>query len=358
MADLLRKSRQWLTSRLTAAAMSAAPALPARVIDGLESVIARVGPWSPVLAGMVADNMRAVGLYSREVHRDYFSNAAAHLAGVMQVFRYHGRDERGKMHPELAWLVEQRVLLDDSFERLREAVAMGKGVVLLGVHASNFMLVLARMNQELPITVYLRHSRDPQKQLAKRRWCEITGLDFIAEPASVVNPARRAEIMAEALQAGRVLVITPDLALKREEGTPVRFFDREVFLPGGPVALSLVVQAPLVTVVAAPAAIVGGPAAGSVARRPAGRECTSMRAGNVRSANGAIVLRFFGPMNADVPQRGRGWRQEAARERLQWFTDILVNEFLRPHPALWFLWGDKRWTRVFRGDLRYTRRLD
>jgi hypothetical protein len=80
--------------------------------------------------------------------------------------------------------------------------------------------------------------------------------------------------------------------------------------------------------------------------------------GGHRAGGGrAITLRFFGPRSAEVPDRRRGWRQEAVRERLQWFADLFTTEFVRPHPELWFLWGDKRWTRVFRGDSRYTRAL-
>jgi lauroyl/myristoyl acyltransferase len=321
--------RRFITARLTGTAQALAPRLSPGVIDVLERGVARAGPFVPGLGRMVADNLRAMGMYSPQTHRDYFAYAAAHLAGVLRVFRYADREgaTAGRMHPELDRFVRERILLDDTFDRLREAAAPGRGVVLLGVHASNYMLVLARINQELPITVYLRHSRDPRKQEAKRAWCRATGLDFIAEPPDILNPARRAEVMADALRQGRILIITPDLAQKREDGVPVRWLDREVYLPGGPAALSLLVEAPLVTVLA----------------RPAG--------------DGAIRLVFYGPVSPCVTQRRKGWRQEATRERLQWFADLMADEFLRPCPALWFLWGDKRWTRVFRGDSRYTRRL-
>jgi len=307
------------------AALAFAPRLAPAAIDAMETAFARMGPRLPMLAQMVAGNMRAAGLYSRQVHRDYFACSAAHLAGVLHVLRYAGRGSTGQVHPALSRLVEERVRLDDSFSCLSEAAAGGKGVVLLGVHAANYMLVLARINQELPITVYLRYSPDPRKQAAKTAWCRAAGLEFIAEPPGVLDPSHRAELMARALQEGRILIVTPDLAQKREEGVPVRFLDREIYLPGGPVALSLIVEAPLVTVVAAP----GAPTK-------------------------AITLRFFGPKSPKVVDRRRGWRQEATHERLQWFTDLFTSEFLCRCPALWFLWGDKRWTRAFRGDPRYT----
>lgn len=367
-----------MTAQLMDLGVSAAPRLGPGIVGSLEAAMAWAGPRTPVLSRIVADNMRTAGLYSPEVHREYFARSAAHLSGMLHMFRLAGRKEpalaeelpsyggrpsaEGRpsdggrascppsgyqprttpistmpeeqtgcpspMAPGLARFVEDRVRLDDSIARLHEAATMGKGVVLMGVHASHFMLVLARMNQELPITVYQRYSRDPRKEEARRRYCEMCGLDFIAEPPSVTNPARRAELMANALRDGRILVITPDMVQSRENGVAVRFFDREVYLPGGSAALSLLVGAPLVTVLARPA------------------------------ENRAITLSFHGPMTAEVANRRRGWRQEATRERMQWYADLLVNEFLRPYPALWFLWGDKRWTRVFRGDPRYTRMLE
>ena len=45
-------------------------------------------------------------------------------------------------------------------------------------------------------------------------------------------------------------------------------------------------------------------------------------------------------------------RRAAVRRRLQWFATSF-EDFLRRQPALWYLWGDKRWTRVLRGDPRY-----
>jgi len=329
MTAWARQFRTSVTTSLTQAAVTAAPRVGPGVIDALETAVGWLGPYAPILSSVVAENMRAAGVYSPVAHREYFARAGAHLGGVLHVLRYAHRPATGHMHPELARLVERRIRLDDSFECLRRAAAGGKGVVLLGVHASEYMLVLARINQELPITVYLRHSRDAHKQAAKRAWCAATGLSFIAEPPGLLNPSRRAELMADALRAGRVLIVTPDLAQKRELGVPVRVLDREVYLPGGPAALSLLLEAPLVTVVAGPAS-----------------------EGNCYGRG--LSLRFFGPAPVVAVQRRRGWKKEAVRERLQWFADLFTNAFLRPHPALWFLWGDKRWTRVFRGDPRYT----
>jgi hypothetical protein len=37
---------------------------------------------------------------------------------------------------------------------------------------------------------------------------------------------------------------------------------------------------------------------------------------------------------------------------LQIFADQ-ATQTIRAHPELWYLWGDKRWTHVFRDDPRY-----
>lgn len=41
---------------------------------------------------------------------------------------------------------------------------------------------------------------------------------------------------------------------------------------------------------------------------------------------------------------------------MQWFASGF-ERFVRAQPPLWYLWADKRWTRVFRDDPRYSRPL-
>jgi predicted LPLAT superfamily acyltransferase len=270
--------------------------------------------------------MRAVGLYSPEAHRDYFQRVAEHLAAAMHIFRHVPPDstEPGRpMAPALARIAREQVDLGDSVDVLRRAMAPGRGTIIVGAHVTNFLLILARLNEEIPLTVYLRHSRDPRKLIAKQRWCRATGLTFIAEPASTADPARRAATLADALAAGRVLVITPDIPQKDGNGVPVRFLDREIHLPNGPAALSVLTGAPLV----------------SATGRPASR---------------ATRLVLEGPLTLDAEPKGRGARQAAIAARMQWFADRFSN-YLRASPSLWFLWADNRWTRVFRGDPRFAR---
>lgn len=271
--------------------------------------------------------MRSVGVYDRRAFREYFRRSAHHLAGALHIFREAPAPhtaERG-MAPPLSALAVRRIILDESIQIVQNAARSGRGVVLVAPHIADYLFALARLNMVSPVTIYLRHSTDPRRQEAKRRWCDAVGLDFIAEPASATDPTSRAIRMHDALAEGRLMVITPDLPQKRDEGTAVRFFDREIYLPSGPAALSLLGDAPLI-------AITG------------------------RSDGAAVRLQFHGPYRAADAPAGRGSRRAAIAERMQWFA-TLFERFLVETPGLWFLWGDRRWARVFEGDERYVRML-
>lgn len=135
--------------------------------------------------------------------------------------------------------------------------------------------------------------------------------------------------MAEVLQAGRVVVITPDLVRKHGEGVAVRFFDRRISLPSGAAVLSVLTGAPLMMM-------------GARAVQSSGRGCR------------ANCLTFRGPFQGTVDPDCEENRKLAIAERLQWYADGLET-FLRHSAPLWFFWGDKRWTRVFHGDPAYVR---
>ena len=332
----MRVVRKWLTARLTDVALVAAPRLRPGVIDVFESLLARGGRYCPVVRQLVARNMQAVGVYTPQAHRDYFTRAAAHLAGQLHILRNapHAGGAPGAGMPEqLARVVRDRIQLDASFDRLRQAASGGQGVIIMAPHVVDLPLWLARLNQEVPLSVYMRDSKDPMRRFAKQQWYRTAGCDAIVESSGNRNALDSGEAdrasgrrrLIEALRQRRVVVITPDIPQKDPKGKPVRFFDREICLPRGAAILSRLTSAPLMTMVARPA----GP---------------------------AIRLVLHGPFSAHVgtgPERSAS-RPASVQQRLQWFTDCFVD-FLRAYPSLWFFWGDKRWGRVFRGDPRYVR---
>lgn len=309
--DARRSARRWVTSRLTELAVHVAPRLRPAGADWVGRVVARLGPRMPVVARLVADNMRAVGVFTSVSHRGYFEQLGQHFAGALLALADRPDD--------LARVARNRVELDESLRRLRGVIMPNRGIILVGPHIANYLLGLTRLNQELPLTVYLRHSGDATRQVAKERWYRASGVRWIAEPRDAARPLSRLVAMGTAVQAGRVLFITPDLPQKRDTGTPVRFCEREVYLPAGPAALAARTGAPLFFLTAQ--------------RTPEGQR-----------------LAVRGPFVP--PGVGREGRREVVAAGVQWFAAAL-ERFLVEQTPLWYLWGDKRWTRVFRGDPRY-----
>lgn len=322
---MLRTVRRWVTARATDAAVVGAPWLPISAVEGIETLLARCGSYSPVIARNVANNMRALGVYSAEAHRGYFAQLGTHFAGALCALRYGGRADGDRLSPELARIAAERVELDQSLAQLQTAAVRSRGAIIMGPHITNYLLSLARLNQEVPLTVYLRYSKDTRRREAKQRWYRASGVGWISEPDDASGPLGRFGPLAAALSAGRVLFITPDLPQKRADGTGVRFFNRQIYLPAGAALLALRSGAPLFVLLA----------------RGAGRRQR-------------LVLR--GPFDAERPERGRDQRRSAIQQRLQWFA-ACFEQFLTEQTALWYLWGDKRWTRLLRGDRRYVGHL-
>ena len=325
----MRAVRKWLTARISEAAVGCAPRVPEETVDAVETALAWAGPRFPVVSRIVARNMRAVGLYTHQHHREYFRQVARQLTGWLHVFRCAeaaGRGCREAMSPQLARIVAQRVRLDTSVERLAEAALPGRGVVVMVMHVAGLPMWLARMNQAVPTTVFARYSKDARHRRIKRRGWRATGLAYVSEPSRPGTRGGRLTRMAEVLAQGRAVVIAADMVRKRPKGRAVRLFDREVYLPSGAAVLSVMTGAPLMMVSA----------------RPAG--C-------------ANTLMFRGPFAGTVERRGQAGAEAAIAERLQWFADGL-EAFLRAAAPLWFFWGDKRWTRVFQGDPDYVRMLE
>lgn len=324
--DSKRRLRRWVTARISQGAVRCAPWLTHGAVDALQAVVALAGPGFPVVRKIVADNMRAVELYTPQRHREYFCQVAVQLSGWMHVFR-HARpaaaDRPGSMSADLARIVEERIQLDESVERLTQAAARGRGVVLMAMHVVDVPLWLGRINQVVPMTVLARYSKDPRRQSMKERWFRTIGPDYIAETSRDGERGLRIARMAEALRDGRVVLITPDVIRKRDEGKPVRFFNRQVHLPSGAAVLSVKTGAPLMMLSAEPAGT-------------------------------AISLRFHGPFEGAARPGTEDWEDAAIAERMQWFAGGL-EAFLREHAPLWFFWADKRWTRMFQGDSRYVR---
>ncbi len=318
---LLQRFRRWVTQRVRRAAVSAAPRLSRSAIERIGDVVARGGPLVPVLSRQIADNMRSAGVWSPAVLREHFRRLGEHFSGALHVQRCAGRTGGAAASAELDELIRQRFTLDESVDRLRRAAAEGRGAVLVCPHMTDYLLNIARLHRDVPITVYLRHGKDASHQEAKERWYRASGVAWVSEPAGAGGALGRMAPLAAALAEGRVVLITPDLPQKCDEGVGVRFCGRQICLPAGAALLALRSGAPLHLLTAA---------------GEGGRQRLSVSA----------------PYEGFSEGRGRAGRRAAVQDSMQWFA-CGFEQFVRTEPALWYLWGDKRWTRVFRGDPRY-----
>lgn len=289
--------------------------MPGFAVTAMERSLALIGPASPGLGWLVRSNMKAAGVYDAGAVRDYFRHVARHLANGARLF--------GSSTPDalLSRMADLEVNIDPSVEMVRRAAAGQKGVLLAPAHSCNFLVSLARLRREIPLCIFLRWSKDARRLAMKRDWCRAAGIDVILEPASAADPTARAAVVVEALRAGRIVAITPDIAQKASQGTPVAWLGRRAFLPAGPASLAMLAESPMVPVFS-------------------------------RFCGHTQTLYFDEPIHVAMLPRREGGRPEAVRRAMQTWTNGF-ERYLRACPAAWFLWADSRWTRVLRGDPEY-----
>lgn len=293
-----------------------APWIPSPVIGLGQGFASWVGPHTPMIGRIVAANMRAAGVYSDAALRAYFDQVALHLANALRIFRLKGRPGA------VDRLARDQINLDESIRSIKDLVMQGRGVLLAPAHTVNFVLTLARVNQEVPVRVFLRWSRDAGKLRLKREWCAAAGLGVILEPASSLSATSRAAICVEALRGGAVLAIAPDIAQKVGRGASVEVFGRRAWMPNGAAGIAQLAESPMIPLFG-------------------------------RLEDDRQLLYAAPPITVPRLRREAGGRKAALQQAMQnWATAF--EAFVRHCPATWFLWGDNRWTRVFRNDPKYT----
>ncbi len=310
----MREFRRAFSGAATATAYRLGPMLPGFAIGALERTTSALGPWMPGLGSLVRSNLRAAGLYDRRALHAYFRNSARHLANGARLF--HARTPEAL----IARLAQREVRVDDSVDIVRQESSRG-GVLLAPAHSCNFLVSLARLRRDIPLSIFLRWSSSARRLEMKRRWCRAAGIDIIMEPSNAADPTARAAVVVDALREGKTVAITPDIAQKSTEGTPVDWLGRRAYLPTGPASLAMLAEAPMVPLF-------------------------STFAGDVQT------LYFEEPIRIAMLPRSAGGRPEAVRRAMQTWCDGF-ERYLRAAPEAWFLWADSRWTRVLRGDPKY-----
>lgn len=312
----LRAVRRWCTANALIAGARCAPLMPEFAVCSAEGVARFFGRRLPPLASMVRANMQTAGVYSPERFTEYFTQVARHLGNAARIFKYHRTPGR------LQSLAREQVELDSTLARLADYRTGGRGALLAPAHAVNFLLTAARVHQEFPIRVFLRWSKDERRVKLKQQWCEACGLNVLLEPGRTVSATTRAEMCVDCLKRGEILLITPDVAQKRDEGTPVSLLGRTAFLPTGAAAIAMLAEAPLVPMFS-------------------------------RLERGVQVMYIEDPIPIPMRSRAEGGRSAALGTAMQHWTNGF-DAYLRACPVAWFLWGDSRWTRFFRGDPEFS----
>jgi predicted LPLAT superfamily acyltransferase len=260
--------------------------------------------------------MRSAGVYDETVFRSYFEQVALHLCNAVRLFR------AARSPGAAVDLARRQVEVDASIAQVRKALEGGRGALLVPPHVCNYLLTLARLNQEVPVWVYLRWSSDTRKRQVKQAWCQAAGLPVILEPMNAADPASRAAACVEVLHRGAALVMTPDIPQKDGKGVPVELLGRRVFLPTGPASIAMLADAPLVPIFG-------------------------------RLVESAHLIYAHPPIAVRSLSRSEGGRKAGLQQAMQRWTSHF-EAFLRDCPQAWFLWGDNRWTRAFQGDARYS----
>lgn len=309
-----------MTAQAKSAGLAAAPRLSPKMMDRLERMLARWGPRAPVLARQVEVNMRSAGVGGRADVDEHFRQVARHLTNALRIFR------SGFAPDVVAEMARREIAVDSSMDLVRAAMSDGRGAVIIPPHVCNFLLTAVRLNQEIPLSIYLRWSSDPRKRELKEAWCKAAGLNAILEPANATDPSARAAACVDILRSGRALVMTPDIVQRAGRGAAVKLFGRIVDLPTGPASIAMLAESPLFSMF-------------------------GFTRGNVHT------MTVKPPRMIVSRSRAEGGRTAAVREAMQEWGDYF-EAFLRAEPASWFLWGDSRWTRFFRGDSAFSKPID
>jgi len=332
----MRALRRRITATGTSVALRWGPRVPGGVLNAIEGMTARLGPHAPVIGRMVTENMRAAGIDQPwAAARAYFRQAALHAVNAVRAFK------RGAAGPRLIEMAREQVAADASIERLKGALAGGRGALVATAHVCNYVLTLARLNLETPVCVYLRWSKNARKRELTRRWCDAAGVRVIVEPADASDPTSRAAACVEVLREGAALVITPDIAQKRGHGAAVHLMGRTGWLPVGPASIAMLAEAPMV------------PVFGRVGRISAAVDRAEDGPALIGRGRPEYHLIQVGEI-IDVrrPSKSEGGRKEGVRRAMQAWAEQF-ERFVLACPEAWFLWADSRWTRFFRGDAEY-----
>lgn len=263
-------------------------------------------PAALAAGARLGDTLRAFGLRAR-VARENLARAFPErdAAWRERVLHEHYR-ELGRTAADYARLPalvrgpRERVFTSfDGEEHLREALALGRGVILLTGHFGHFELMGAALTRQAPVAFIVKPLSNPGAEAWLTRLRQQCGVDVLHIGAGIRSVIKR-------LRAGGVVAMLADQDA-RKDGVFVPFFGIPSSTPTGPAWLALSTGAPIVF--------------GACVREGDGRYRAQVD-----------------PMH--VPS-GAASDAEAVRALTAWHTARLERA-VRERPESWF-WLHKRW---------------
>src|SRR5215831_1686070 len=181
MAESLRALRRGAMQLVIRQAIMATSALPIglqRSVVG--SIVTLAGG---ILRWKVRENMRlALGHdVPAQTESLYFRHVGWALSNALSTFHYG----------IAATPVPQAVKFDESVRLLDEAVAEGRGVVLVGPHWSAHELVAAIISRRHPMAMLVRQASSSDRAARKLKWYDALGVEIVLRPsrASAIKDA-------------------------------------------------------------------------------------------------------------------------------------------------------------------------
>src|SRR5262249_21270294 len=129
----------------------------------------------------------------------YFRHVGWALSNALSTFHYG----------IAATPVPQAVKFDESVRLLDEAVAEGRGVVLVGPHWSAHELVAAIISRRHPMAMLVRQASSSDRATRKLKWYDALGVEIVLRP-SRASAIKDAVACLKVLKRGKLLGITLD----------------------------------------------------------------------------------------------------------------------------------------------------
>lgn len=129
-------------------------------------------------------------------------------------------------------------------EHIEEALSLGKGVIGLGAHMVDFLLLTVRLSQsDLPFIVPTKTPKNEMLKRKYREWWQKIGVTYI----DVEERDLARKKMIAAIEKNQIVYLISD-ERKRRNGILVPFFGKPALTAQGPAVLSLKTGAPIIPI--------------------------------------------------------------------------------------------------------------